>query len=59
MISFARATGNEIEVLRAALEHYELGIVKALVEDAPDSVRDDATWRRHIVAELLGQIADR
>lgn len=59
MIDFGRMTGNEREVLHAALKSYDSLQRQRAGGSKSKIVADDVRWRRYIVAELLAKIDAR
>lgn len=59
MIDFSRMTGNERDVLHAALKAYDVFLRRRMTASPDRPVHDDARWRRYVVAELLSKIDAR
>lgn len=56
MIDFTRMTGNEREVLHAALKAYDSLQASRARRLSAEVLQADVRWRRFVVAELLERI---
>jgi hypothetical protein len=59
MIDWTRASKAELDTIGNALALYERALERQANDHANHAVRDNATWRLHVIEQLLAQIDAR
>ena len=59
MVDWSRATRDEITVLTAALDSYEVELKRAQARHPSSAVRNNALWRLHVIEQYRQAIDAR